>query len=495
MTLPFIVRSPEQTRRVERFAARQQRQKRLSKRRSRLALMLLGMVIVFRYYFMSPPSLTKLKKREEFKESTAKQQQQREEDLLANTDDIDSRNSDSDSKKADNTEKSISTTRNKGRPLQNNHKPAPIHVSPAQAKQMLESQTKFHQQARQEQIEFCKQWEARLEAPDPDKLPPLVPSALEELSSLFHEDQTYWMEVYPENDIVSNAVLESGAWEKEKTLRMAQWLQEYAKQHNVPLSNVTFVDIGANVGWYTFAMADLGVHVIAIEPLPGNVELMRRSLCRNPQFAQRITIHPVGLSSLPNRTCVLYSGQINVGDGVLHCSSNHDHDMKDNNNNNDGTRDDAIAAAAATTTTAHSQNEEAIHENYKSRPDYALRARNIAAHMLDFVIGSTLPVHQHIGALKMDTEGDEVHVVMGGVILFGSGRIPHIQSEYSLSMIQNKGGNHQELFHTLYQAGYQVRRDAVDKETGNSEPFLSQTQASNETGPLVGLNDILFEIQ
>ncbi|KAL7558516.1 hypothetical protein ACA910_008112 [Epithemia clementina (nom. ined.)] len=483
MTVP---RSPEQARRVERFVARQHRQRKqqlVRQRKQRLVLFLLGAIIALRYYFMSPPPiLQELQQQKPVHEDQPPPKQPPLQGLRK---------------------------RSRSSPAAT---AATVSVTPAEAQRMLQSQQHLHQQARREQDEFCRQWKARLDETSTNmdviqKLPPLVPSALEEIPSLFHNDATYWMEVYPEHDIVSHFVLDGGAWEKEATLRVAQWLQEYQTKHDLPsLVNVTFVDIGANVGWYTFAMADLGATVIAVEPLPSNVELMRRSLCRNPQFASRITIHAMALSSSSSSTpttilssnnssannknsCVLVSSKENVGDGVLQCSQS----TKDANNNN------------------YTHNPTA--EGRKpQREEYALRATNIPLHRLDDVIGSTLPEHQHIGALKMDTEGHEGHIVQGGKLLFTSGRIPHIQSEFVPSWIQAKmtssssGGKEQQRQHAsphemlqtllLPPASYQVRRDAVTRR-GDSEPYLTLQQAlNNKTGLLrsnAGVTDILFE--
>jgi FkbM family methyltransferase len=55
------------------------------------------------------------------------------------------------------------------------------------------------------------------------------------------------------------------------------------------------VDIGANVGLYTCLAASLGTPVIAIEPLPRNLELLHRNLAANGFTS--VEVLPLGLSN------------------------------------------------------------------------------------------------------------------------------------------------------------------------------------------------------
>jgi FkbM family methyltransferase len=56
--------------------------------------------------------------------------------------------------------------------------------------------------------------------------------------------------------------------------------------------DIIFLDIGANVGAHTLAVAAHGFQVLAFEPMSINIQCLRHSLCLNPQLRSRITLVP-----------------------------------------------------------------------------------------------------------------------------------------------------------------------------------------------------------
>lgn len=107
-------------------------------------------------------------------------------------------------------------------------------------------------------------------------------------------------------DIVSNAIRTQGFWEPRESGIIEDLPQESF-----------FVDIGANIGWYTLLALSLGHRVLAFEPMSDNVQLLRHSLCLNPGLDERLELHEVALSE--NADCLLGSNSQNAGDGVLLC--------------------------------------------------------------------------------------------------------------------------------------------------------------------------------
>ena len=128
--------------------------------------------------------------------------------------------------------------------------------------------------------------------------------------------------VYETNDIVSKAVRGRGGWEREILSYMNNYMIQYSKNYNVSLSDLTFIDIGANVGWFSLNMAALGVNVLAFEPMEENIQLIKKSLELKENIdsgvSDRITLYPYGLG-IKEETCYLYSDNLNVGDGHVNC--------------------------------------------------------------------------------------------------------------------------------------------------------------------------------
>lgn len=57
-------------------------------------------------------------------------------------------------------------------------------------------------------------------------------------------------------------------------------LIEDAKWNNKTL---IFFDIGANIGWFTFAAASKGIKVKAFEPFKSNLDAIKMALCLNSE--------------------------------------------------------------------------------------------------------------------------------------------------------------------------------------------------------------------
>ena len=61
-------------------------------------------------------------------------------------------------------------------------------------------------------------------------------------------------------------------------------------------SGTSFVDIGANVGWYSFMYAQHGYEVLAVEPMTANRALINATMCKNPDVASRISVVAAALT-------------------------------------------------------------------------------------------------------------------------------------------------------------------------------------------------------
>ena len=90
-----------------------------------------------------------------------------------------------------------------------------------------------------------------------------------------------------------------------------------------PASNGrVFLDIGANIGWFTLAAAAAGHRVIAVDALRTNIELLMRSLHVNPSFQRLVEVYHYAVSSSSGTIAVmrpapLGAPQVNKANGQV----------------------------------------------------------------------------------------------------------------------------------------------------------------------------------
>merc|ERR1712217_871426 len=90
-----------------------------------------------------------------------------------------------------------------------------------------------------------------------------VPQDMRKVSVL-NDGKPFDMVVLGDDDIVSKHIAAFGMWEISTCEAMA------IRAHTVLSTNVTFLDIGANVGYYSLLFASKGHNVVAIEPMSRN---------------------------------------------------------------------------------------------------------------------------------------------------------------------------------------------------------------------------------
>mmetsp|Transcript_8617 Transcript_8617/g.15469 ORF Transcript_8617/g.15469 Transcript_8617/m.15469 type:complete len:329 (-) Transcript_8617:24-1010(-) len=131
------------------------------------------------------------------------------------------------------------------------------------------------------------------------------------------------MVVLGRNDIVSGSLLSTGAWELKSAAAFAA-----AMQTQLP-TNGTFVDIGANIGYYSMLFAHAGFNVLAFEPMTRNRAAIEGTLCLHPELRSRVKVIPAALvapEEVDKTRCVIRSTnyEVNIGNGFLKCGSPED---------------------------------------------------------------------------------------------------------------------------------------------------------------------------
>lgn len=232
-------------------------------------------------------------------------------------------------------------------------------------------------------------------------------------------NQPFSMHVYTNNDIVSSTIINDGKWETVIVSAFNKYFTDYSKQHNISLSDLTFVNIGANIGWFALSMAALGINVLAFEPMEENINMLRQSIClpQNIQsgVSKRITLFGHGLG-IKEETCIIYSHIINVGDGHVKCIEKE--------------------------------------SDLKIPHDYSIRGR-IPVRRLDHVINISEGIN--VVVVKMDVEGYEGNVLEGGTKFFLESDISIITTEFVPKLIEDKGGDPDEFKRKFSSAGYSLQ--------------------------------------
>jgi FkbM family methyltransferase len=113
---------------------------------------------------------------------------------------------------------------------------------------------------------------------------------------------------------VSNQVATSGDWE-------APIVHELMRQlHAVRASggDAGLIDIGANIGWYSFMAAATGFPALAYEAMEVNQAAMWTTMCLNPWMHDMVTLFPYGLGPREEQ-CHMWALPSNFLDGHMFC--------------------------------------------------------------------------------------------------------------------------------------------------------------------------------
>ncbi|KAI8812491.1 S-adenosyl-L-methionine-dependent methyltransferase [Cladochytrium replicatum] len=297
-----------------------------------------------------------------------------------------------------------------------------------------ESPERFGEGLRAQQRRFCELMESsattssRLPPMKPDDSPGGVPKMTEADGKAPFNLK---ISVYANDDFLSSDLKRNGAWKEDAALSMRRKLDILGKARGRPSA---FMDVGANVGWFTFYMGNWGVSTYSFEPVPNNEVLMRTTMCKNSRSMKRVMFFP---TAVWNKTCVgpIISEDQNVGDGIFKCDAPSTYVAQGRYYIRGYVRahtlDDLMHAYSATPLDS----------------DDTLKY-NTTEHGL---IGS-----QHIGLLKIDTEGEEASVVYGGLKFLQRAKIPYIRSRFAPSQLGGKLAAEKYL-QTLDALGYEIR--------------------------------------
>lgn len=209
-----------------------------------------------------------------------------------------------------------------------------------------------------------------------------------------NEGNPFQMAVLSASDSVSDTLAKFGNWE-------VAGFKMIAKRSGVQLpASGTFLDMGANLGYYTLLFAKQGYRVLAVEPGTNNRRAINASLCMNPDIAGRVQVLPIALtdaSEVGNTRCTLRSTNtnINIGNMALKCGS-------------------------VDTVKACKHQERGCEE--------------VPVTTLDTLLRDMRP--SSVDAAKMDVEGHECNILRGGETLFSTyaPKMVQVETEFGNAM-------------------------------------------------------------
>ena len=73
------------------------------------------------------------------------------------------------------------------------------------------------------------------------------------------------MFVYKSSDAVSKSIRFEHKWEENHTLNVLHALEYYSKKKNVENKDIYLLDIGSNIGWYSYYLGKYGYKILSFE--------------------------------------------------------------------------------------------------------------------------------------------------------------------------------------------------------------------------------------
>ena len=223
------------------------------------------------------------------------------------------------------------------------------------------------------------------------------------------ENVSFSMYVYKENDYISNSILKAGFWEKEISINFLKCLKYYSEKMKLSKNQVTVLDIGANLGWYSYLLGNAGYEIIAFEASHINDYILKKTFCLNKNVNVTLINKAIGLEE---EKCILQHPSSNVGNAVILCGENINigGDMQ-----------------------------------YIEEIQFT-RLSNYIPYLSN----------KNLALIKIDVEGSEGKVIKSGIELITKYHIPFIYIEFTTDYLKMQGTEPRELLEIFKKNGYSI---------------------------------------
>lgn len=214
------------------------------------------------------------------------------------------------------------------------------------------------------------------------------------------------MFVYKKNGYISNSISHKGFTEYQETKSILKALEYYSNKNHLTKNNIYVLDIGANIGWYTFLLGKKGYNILSFEPSKLNYYILLKSYCLNNDI--NVTIINKGLD-IVEKNFMLYHPLDDTGNGVAF----------------DGP--DLL--------------------NFKSPLKEEVSITKLS-HYIIFLKKNNLAL------IKLDIEGSEGNAIEGGLDLITNYHVPFVVMEWIPKYLKLKGTNPKSLLEIFKNNGY-----------------------------------------
>ena len=274
------------------------------------------------------------------------------------------------------------------------------------------------------QLHFCKSYDLFLDL-KVEKRIQKVNARLKNIS--------FDMYVYKENDFVSGSIRSVGSWEESSTNNIMKCLEYYSNKKQLSKKDITILDIGANIGWYSFYLAKAGYELISFEVSHVNDYILKKNYCLNQEV--NITIINKGIG-LEEEQCLLSHPPWNEGNAVILCGDNN-----------------KISKTGESLT-------ETVEFTKLSNYIPYLSQKNLAF-------------------IKLDVEGSEGKVINSGIELITKYHIPFLFVEFNNDYLKMQGTDPKALLEIFINNGYSISTEDFFSKSYSSIESLLKTSSVN----------------
>ncbi len=232
-----------------------------------------------------------------------------------------------------------------------------------------------------------------------------------QIANVNFTSKCYNIYVYNNNvDAVSNSIINQKKWEENETLNILNALNYYRNKTRIINQDMYILDIGANIGWYSFYLGKYGYKIIAFEPNEKNYYILKKNYCLNKDV--EIIIINKGLYNKEERKCNLYEHVGNIGNGLVICDKKVD------------------------------------------IPEYLIKKGEIVLTQLSNYI--QFLSDKKVIFMKIDAEGSEEAAILGGIQIITEQHVPFIFLEYCPNNLRMHNVDNRKFLELFEQNGYKI---------------------------------------